>query len=134
MEFRLQFFSTYIISSKNYLKNTIICSEQIVLPNSKVVLSYMCGSFFGYLNNTKFILKDVFCVPDITKNMISVSKLIQQYKVVFFIHNNKPCSTIYDEHGKRISNIYSNNQNVYILWLTNIKNQLESIIQKIKWF
>jgi len=67
--------SVHIISSKNYLKNTENCNEQIVLPNGKIVLSPMRGDFFGYLNNAKFILKDVFYVPEINKNIISVSKL-----------------------------------------------------------
>jgi hypothetical protein len=70
----------------------------------------MRGDFTGYLNNNKFSLNDVFYVPNINKNIVSVSKLTQQfYKIVFFNHNNKPYSSIYNENGKKISNVYSNN-------------------------
>jgi len=39
----------------------------------------------------RFTLKNVFYVNNINKNIISVTKLIQQsYKIVFFYHNNNP--------------------------------------------
>jgi len=110
--------SVHITNSIIYLTNIKDCNEEIILPNGKIIHSTKQGDFIGYLNNIKFILNDVFYVPELNKNIISVSKLTQQsYKVVFFTYNDKPCSSIYDKNGKRITNITSNIQNIYILWL-----------------
>jgi len=77
--------SLHITNSISSLKNLKYCNENIVLPNGNIVTSHKCGDFIGYLNNNKFVLRNVHFVPHITKNIISVTKLIQQYyKVIFF--------------------------------------------------
>ena len=118
--------SLHITKSIGLLTNIKKCNEEITLPNGKIVTSSSFGDFIGYLNNTKFILKNVFYVRDINKNIISVTKLTQQfYKIVFFNYNNKPYSTIYDESGKRITNIFANKQNIFTVWLSNYKINFE---------
>jgi len=48
----------------------------LILPNGNIVTSLKYGDFIGYLNNNKFVLRNVHFVPHITKNIISVTKLI----------------------------------------------------------
>jgi len=66
-------------------------------------------------------LKDVLYIQNFKRNIISISKLIEQkYKFVFNINNGKPQTLIYSSNGKRISTIYSNkNNNTFQLWLSN---------------
>ena len=111
--------SLNISKSLNHLTNTQKCNENIHLPNGKTVLSTVKGDFIGYLFNNKITLKNVYFVPNFTKNIISVTNLIQQnYKVVFFNNKDKSCATIYDPNGNRITNVYSSNQNIYTIWLS----------------
>ena len=74
-----------------------------------------------YINNNKVILKDVLYIQNFKRNIITISKLIEQkYKFVFNINNGKPQTLIYSPKGKRISTIYSNeNNNTFQLWLSN---------------
>eukprot|EP00833_Pecoramyces_ruminatium_P004671 jgi/Orpsp1_1/1178703/evm.model.c7180000066417.1 len=114
--------SLNITNSLYLLTNLCKCNEEILLPNGKFVTASACGNFIGYLNNNKIVLNEVYYVPNINKNIISVSKLIQQsYKVIFFNHKNKSCSSIYDQHGQRIINIFPNNQNIFTVWISNNK-------------
>jgi len=66
-----------------------------------------------YINNNKVILKDVLYIQNFKRNIITISKLIEQkYKFVFNINNGKPQTLIYSPKGKRISTIYSNENKV----------------------
>jgi len=108
------------------LTNIKKCNEEITLPNGKIVTSSAYGDFTSYLNNTKFILKNVFYVRDINKIIISVTKLTHLfYKIIFFNYNNKHYSTIYDKPGKRITNIFANKQKIFTVWLSNYKINFE---------
>jgi len=76
--------SLHVTYSINLLKNIKKCNESISLPNGKIVTSTKYGSFTGYVNNNEIKLNKVFYVPNITKNIISLSELIKHnYKVVF---------------------------------------------------
>ena len=110
--------SLHITNSISSFKNLKYCNENIILPNGNIVTSLKRGDFIGYLNNNKFISRNDHFVPYITKNIISVTKLIQQYyKVIFFNNKNHLCTTIYDQYGNRI-NLFSNEQNTFIIWLS----------------
>ena len=112
--------SLHITNSPNLLTNIKPCNEKISLPNGKFVLSNFRGNFTGYINSNKIVLNDVYVVPSITKNIISVTQLIKQYyKIIFLNHKNKIYATIYDQYGNRITNAYSNEQNIYNLWISN---------------
>ena len=112
--------SIHITGCIDLLTDIKKCNEEVILPNGKTVVASAYGNFTGYIENSKFILKNVFYVDSINKNIISVTKLIQQhYKIIFFNYNNKPYLTIYNDSGKRIINVSSNSQNIFTLWLSN---------------
>jgi len=112
--------SVHITKSLNLLSNIQTVDEKIALPNGKLISSTFRGQFTGFINDNKISLKNVYYVPDITKNIISVTQLIKQHcKIIFLNHNNKMYCTIYNQHGNRIVNIYPNNQNIFNIWMTS---------------
>jgi len=67
-----------------------------------------------------FTLKNIYYIPTITKNVISVNQLIQQiYKIIFYYQNYKSYCTIYNPDGNRIISVASNSQNIFNIWLSN---------------
>jgi len=112
--------SLHVTYSINLLKNIKKCNESISLPNGKIVTSTKYGSFTGYVNNNEIKLNKVFYVPNITKNIISLSELIKHnYKVVFLNHYNKVFASLFDQHGNKITNIPSDKHNIFQIWLSN---------------
>eukprot|EP00833_Pecoramyces_ruminatium_P010631 jgi/Orpsp1_1/1184663/evm.model.c7180000090451.1 len=90
--------SIHTTNDKNLLINIRKCSEQISLPNGKIIKSTLIGNFIGSINGYKISLLDVHYTPDIKRNLISISSLIKnRYKVVFSYFNNQPYSIIYNE-------------------------------------
>ena len=66
-----------------------------------------------------FSINEVFYSDKINKNLISVGKLIQQnYKLVFNSNNNIPELIIYNNYGKRITNVTSKSSNTFKIWIT----------------
>ena len=89
--------SVHITKSLNLLSNIQTVDEKIALPNGKLISSTFRGQFTGFINDNKISLKNVYYVPDITKNIISVTQLIKQHcKIIFLNHNNKMYCTIYN--------------------------------------
>eukprot|EP00833_Pecoramyces_ruminatium_P006363 jgi/Orpsp1_1/1180395/evm.model.c7180000073227.1 len=110
--------SIHTTNDKNLLINIRKCSEQISLPNGKIIKSTLIGNFIGSINGYKISLLDVHYTPDIKRNLISISSLIKnRYKVVFSYFNNQPYSIIYNEIGKRILTMPANESNTYKIWI-----------------
>jgi len=111
--------SIHITNSIRHLENIKNCNENIILPNGKMVLANYRGDFTGYINSNKLTLRNVYYVPTITKNIISINKLtMENYKIIFFNHNNESYASIYDKHKNRITNIKSNKQNIFTIWIS----------------
>jgi hypothetical protein len=110
--------SVNITKSFNLLSNIQTINEKIALPNGKLISSTIRGHYLtSFINDNKITLKNIYYVPNIAKNIISVTQLIKQhYKIIFFNHNNKMYCTIYNQHLSRIVNIYPNNQNIFNIW------------------
>jgi hypothetical protein len=82
--------------------------------------SVFSGQFIGYIGKRKFILNDVYYIPGVKKNIISVSRLLQQkFKIVFHNIQNKSAVSIYDNNGIRISDIIANNQHIFTIWISS---------------
>ena len=94
------------------------CFENIALPNGKVIKSTYKGNFLGFINNNKILLKEVYFVPKVTKNIISTNKLTKDYYKIIFSNNNS-FVIIYDHHGNRIISTKSDSQEIYPVWLLN---------------
>jgi len=84
-----------IISSAKFLRNTKKCNEPISTANGELMTSVFSGQFIGYIGKRKFILNDVYYIPGVKKNIISVSRLLQQkFKIVFHNIQNKSAVSI----------------------------------------
>jgi len=82
------------------LTNIRKCQVSVFLANGKEIISNYIGDFIGFVNNNKFVLKNVFYSKHIKRNLISLNQLISQnYKIVFNNSNNKPLAIIYDKYG-----------------------------------
>lgn len=84
--------------------NTIPHKESIYFANGEKLYSKFIGDYIGYVNNTKIILKTVLYVlyiPEFKKNIISISKLIEQkYKLIFNNNYNKSQLILYSQNQK----------------------------------
>jgi len=86
----------------------------------KLLNQLIKGDFLGFINNNKILLKDVYFVPKVTKNIISINKLTKDhYKIIFSNNNNNSFVIIYDHHGNRIMSTKSDSQGIYPVWLSN---------------
>jgi len=86
----------------------------------KLLNQLIKGDFLGFINNNKILLKDVYFVPKVTKNIISINKLTKDhYKIIFSNNNNNSFVIIYDHHGNRIISTKSDSQGIYPVWLSN---------------
>ena len=104
--------SIHITYQKDLLKDIKQHHKEITLSNRNKELSNYIGNIEGYINNNKVILKDVLYIQNFKRNIISISKLIEQkYKFLLNINNGKPQTVIYSPNGKRIFTIYSNENN-----------------------
>jgi len=75
--------------------------------------------FNEYINNTNISINEVYYSDRISKNLISVGKLIQQnYKLVLSSNNNTLKLIIYKSHGKRITHVTSNSSNTFKIWMS----------------
>lgn len=57
----------------------------MTIDNGKKLSINTYGNFVDYINNYKFILKNVYYSKDIKKNIISLKQLISQ-KIQSYIH------------------------------------------------
>jgi len=120
--------SINITYRKNKLINIKACNEKIYLSNNETLTTKYIGTFKGYINDQEITIKDVYYSPFIDKNLLSVRKLNQQnYKIVFNIHRNKPCATIYDNHRNKIINVLSYSNNTFKLFMSTHPLQLKDI-------
>jgi len=93
--------SLHISNSTKHLSNIKHCNEYVHLLNGKTVLSNTQGPFTDFLFNYKIIfLNNVYYVPNITRNIISITNLIknQNFKIIFYNNNQRSCATIYDHY------------------------------------
>jgi len=112
--------SVNITSSPELLHNTQKCEEPISTANGELMKATIIGTFTGYINNTKFVLNNVYYVPGIKKNIISISQLINQnYKVIFHNNKNTPSVIIYDKNGNRISSLTTNSQHIFTIYISS---------------
>jgi len=103
----------------NQLTSIRKCKINISLPNGKEIIASHLGNFEGYINNHKFVLKNVYYSNQIYKNLISINQLIlQNYKVIFNNFNNLPRATIYDNNGIRVCDIFSNLKNTFKVYFS----------------
>ena len=112
--------SVHITNSLKLLNNIHKCNELISTANGEIVRASLSGEFTGYINNNKFTIKNVYYVPGIKRNIISVSQLIKQHiKIVFHNSHGKSTVSLYNSNGKRIIDILSNKQNIFKIWITS---------------
>ncbi len=115
--------SIHITNNVKQLHDVTKCNESIKLPNGKSILSKCKGNFTGLINNNKITLTNVYFAPDIRKNLISISSLLNNnFKVVFSNIKNIPFALIYNEHGKRIYKADADGSNTYKIYLTTHPN------------
>jgi len=115
------------INDIKFLTNIKKCKTKILLANGKEVLSEFCGDFVGFINNNKFILKNVYYSRYIKRNLISINQLISQnYKVIFNNYDNSPQALIYDNNGNRIYKSLSNDKNTYQIFTSKHQTNLNS--------
>eukprot|EP00833_Pecoramyces_ruminatium_P005940 jgi/Orpsp1_1/1179972/evm.model.c7180000071638.1 len=120
--------SLHITNCFDLLSNIQKCNEDIILPNGQSIKSHNKGDFTGYLNNNKITLSNVYFIPCINKNIISVSQLIKQgYKIVFLNSNNHSYATVYDQHGNKLSNIKPDKQFIFRLWISSTPTNFNEI-------
>jgi len=111
--------SIHTTNDISLLYNITPCNEEISLADNKTVNSKYKGDFSGSLNDNDFCLSNVYFVPDISKNLISINSLINcNYKVVFTNINNASYSIIYNPSGRRICSTAVGNSNIYKIWTT----------------
>ena len=109
---------TYQLDS---LTNILPHKESISFANGDKMFSEYIGNYVGYINNTKIILKNILYIPEFKKNIISISKLIEQkYKLIFNNNNDKPQLTLYSPEQKRIISVNANQiNNTFQIWTTS---------------
>jgi len=111
--------SISVTNNLNQLTNIRKCKINISLPNGKEIIASHLGNFEGYINNHKFVLKNVYYSNQIYKNLISINQLmLQNYKVVFNNFNNLPRASIYDNNGNRVCDILSNLNNTFKIYFS----------------
>jgi len=111
--------SISITNNLNQLTNIRKCKINISLPNGKEIIASHLGNFEGYINNHKFVLKNVYYSNQIYKNIISINQLmLQNYKVVFNNFNNLLRATIYENNGNRVCDILSNLNNTFKIYFS----------------
>eukprot|EP00833_Pecoramyces_ruminatium_P002608 jgi/Orpsp1_1/1176640/evm.model.c7180000058400.1 len=118
--------SINIVGNIDLLSCTKPHSEYITLPDGERLKSCKIGEYQGYINNHIIILKKVYYVPQIKRNLISLNELIKEgYKVIFNKENisNKPMVVIYNNNNERIYKGYSNNSNTFRLWITKTQHK-----------
>ena len=115
--------STHITNHANSLINKKHHEETIMFANGKKIKSTCIGDFVGYINDHKIILKNVLLVPAFKRNLISVSKLIEQnFRVIFHSKYDFPHVSIYNQNGDRIITISVNeNTNTFKLIISKYK-------------
>ena len=78
------------------------------------------GQFIGYIGKKKFTLNDIYYIPGVKKNIMSVSRLLQQkFKIVFHNIRNKSAVSVYDNNSIRISDIIAKNQHIFTIWTSS---------------
>ena len=111
--------SISITNSILSLINIRKCEISISLANGKEIISNYIGDFVGFVNNDKFILKNVYYSKLIKRNLISINQLISQnYKIVFNNYKNKPYAVIYNQYGNRIYQSISDNKNTFKIFIS----------------
>ena len=82
----------------------------------------------GFINNHLIYLQNVYLVPKLNKNLISINELIKNnYKIIFNNNNNKLQAIIYNNKGTRIITITSNTSNNFKIWITSNKYNFNKI-------
>jgi len=82
----------------------------------------------GFINNHLIYLQNVYLVPKLNKNLISINELIKNnYKIIFNNNNNKLQAIIYNNKGTRIITITSNTYNNFKIWITTNKYNFNKI-------
>jgi len=73
-----------------------------MLMGGRIVSKYK-GTYIGYINDNKIILKDVLYIPSFKRNLLSIYSLCKDnYKIMFYNYENKNKVKIYNKKGNRI--------------------------------
>ncbi len=111
--------SIHVTYQLSILTNIRQCDERITLANGKSIHIKQIGDFTGFINNNKFILKNVYYSPHIKKNLISINSLIKEnYKVIFNNSHGTPMAILYDAFGNKITTMKPSNTNTFIIYIT----------------
>ena len=126
--------SVHITWQKSLLNKIKPHSEPITFANGNRIYSTHKGDLHGYINDEEINLKNVLYIPNLKRNIISVTKLIEEnYKIVFNNTNNRSHALIYTLLGKRITSIPADeNNNTYQLWISTSKSNLTNHNQYIE--
>lgn len=113
----------HITYQLNTLHNIKPHREQVVFANGNSIYSSYKGDFESFVNNNKILLKNVLYIANFKRNLISISKLIEQnYKITFQQKNKQPFLVMYNSSGKIITYIKENkNSNTFKLWILIFK-------------
>eukprot|EP00833_Pecoramyces_ruminatium_P010680 jgi/Orpsp1_1/1184712/evm.model.c7180000090672.1 len=98
--------------------------KRIFFPDGDSVLCEKKGTYNGYINNKRFILKNVLYVPVFKKNLMSIDCLSEQYyKTVFNNYNNRNRVALYSNNNKKVCSTFSDSTRTYIIWTS--KEQMD---------
>ena len=99
------------------LENIQKHNELITFADGETVESKYKGTYTGFINESKIILKDVLYIPSFKRSLMSIHQLSDKhFKIIFFNHNNKNKVSLFDKKGNKICNVNSTSNNIYKIW------------------
>ena len=91
---------THNLKSLINIKNHV---EKINFADGGTVESTYKGTYVGFINEFKIILKDVLHIPTFKRSLISVHQLTKQhFKVYFYDYNNISKVSLYDKNKNKV--------------------------------
>jgi len=106
--------SNHMTQNKNILMNEEEHVEEINYANGNTTNSTHIGEIQGNMNKELLKLKEVLYVPDIKRNLISISKLARdEYVIVFIKEYDDVYAYILDKYFNTISKIKASDNDVF---------------------
>ena len=85
------------------LKNYHKYDEVITFANGDTVTSEYIGTYIGYINECKIVLKNVLYIPSFKRSLMSIHQLCNQYfEILFYNQNGINKVSIFNKKGNKI--------------------------------
>jgi len=123
--------SYHMTHNKKCLHNIRKHYEIISFADGGTVRSECIGTYIGYINENKIVLKNVLYIPSFKRNLMSIHQLCNQFfKILFYNYNDINKVAIYDKNKNRICTTNATNYNVYKIYSLFKKPNFNKAVSK----